>query len=57
MWLTGIPDERVTRTAPVELARTGGDEGTLWSRGELAVWLWRLGLDATVAAASPSRTG
>ena len=52
MWLTGIPDERVTRTAPVELARTGADEGTLWSRGELAVWLWRLGLDATVAADS-----
>ena len=52
MWLTGIPDERVTSTAPVELARTGGDEGTLWSRGELAVWLWRLGLDATVAADS-----
>jgi hypothetical protein len=43
MWLTGIHDERVTGTAPVELARTGGDKGTLWSHSELAVWLWRLG--------------
>jgi len=50
MWLTGIPDERVTRTAPVELTRTGSDEGTVWSRGELTVWLWRLGLDADIAA-------
>jgi DNA-binding CsgD family transcriptional regulator len=50
MWLTGIPDERVTHTAPLELARTGTDEGTRWSRGELLVWLWRLGLHATSPA-------
>jgi DNA-binding CsgD family transcriptional regulator/tetratricopeptide (TPR) repeat protein len=43
MWLTETPDRRVTTTAVAELAVAATDEGTVWSRGELAVWLWRLG--------------
>ncbi len=45
MWLTGTPDERVTRTAPIQLALAKGSAATTWARGELAVWLWRLGVE------------
>ena len=44
MWLTGTPDERVTGTAPAEIRRAAGSPATVWVVGELAVWLWRLGL-------------
>ena len=44
MWLTGTPDERVTGTARVEVQPA---TGAGW-RGDLAVWLCRLGLDVPV---------
>ncbi len=52
MWLTGVPDERVTRAAPAELERAAGSPATVWVVGELAVWLRRLGLDVPVPAES-----
>lgn len=43
-WLTGRTDRRVTEAAAAELQRTASAPGTEWGRGELAVWLRRLGL-------------
>jgi DNA-binding CsgD family transcriptional regulator len=48
MWLTGTPDERVTTVAPAEIERAAGSPATVWVVGDLAVWLWRLGLDVPV---------
>jgi hypothetical protein len=43
MWLTATPDERVTALTRVEV-----QPATAWAAGDLAVWLWRLGLDVAV---------
>jgi DNA-binding CsgD family transcriptional regulator len=58
MWLTGTPDERVTRVAPEALVRAAGAPAAVWVVGDLAVWLRRLGLDVPVgsdAVAEPYR--
>jgi DNA-binding CsgD family transcriptional regulator len=47
MWLTGTPDHRITSPAHVEVPPATG-----WVAGDLAVWLWRLGLDGAVDTAS-----
>jgi DNA-binding CsgD family transcriptional regulator/tetratricopeptide (TPR) repeat protein len=53
MWLTGTPDDRVTALTRVDVPPATG-----WVAGDLAVWLWRLGLDVPVdtgAVAEPYR--
>jgi DNA-binding CsgD family transcriptional regulator len=53
MWLTGTSDERITA-----MERVGVPPATNWVAGDLAVWLWRLGLDVPVdteALAEPYR--
>ena len=45
MWLTGVVDGRVTRTAPAELERAAASSANAWSGGDLALWLARLGID------------
>jgi DNA-binding CsgD family transcriptional regulator len=53
MWLTGMPDERITTLERVDVSPATG-----WAAGDLAVWLWRLGLDVPVdtdAVAEPYR--
>ena len=44
MWMTGVPDGRVTRTAPRVLEQALGSSAQTWSVGDLAVWLSRLGI-------------
>jgi DNA-binding CsgD family transcriptional regulator len=48
MWLTGRPDDRVTKVAPLEIDGAERSSATPWVAGDLAVWLWRLGIDAPV---------
>ncbi|HEY5879116.1 MAG TPA: AAA family ATPase [Nakamurella sp.] len=57
MWMTAVPDPRVTELAPGELARLTIVPGTSWAAGDLAVWLTRLGLlaDRSVPVAEPFR--
>ncbi|WP_101949570.1 helix-turn-helix transcriptional regulator [Mycobacterium sp. 3519A] len=53
-WLTGEPDERIAQCR--ELLLGGPVTGLEWSRGELAVWLRRLGDDVdVVGVAEPYR--
>jgi DNA-binding CsgD family transcriptional regulator len=49
MWLTGTPDDRVTALTRVEV-----QPATAWAAGDLAVWLWRLGLEVPVETDSVS---
>ncbi|PWN02497.1 LuxR family transcriptional regulator [Nocardioides silvaticus] len=44
MWLTGVPDDRVTGQAPQELAAVRTVRGAHWVVGELGAWLDRLGI-------------
>jgi len=44
MWLTGVPDERVTETAPAAVEQAAASPATAWAAGDLAVWLRRLGI-------------
>lgn len=44
MWMTEVPDSRVTDLAPELLATCARIGGTSWATGDLAVWLARLGL-------------
>jgi DNA-binding SARP family transcriptional activator/tetratricopeptide (TPR) repeat protein len=56
MWLTGVPDERVTQEAVAELEAVDGTPGTEWLVGELAGWLTRLGVAVAPAhVAKPYR--
>ncbi|HEU5241781.1 MAG TPA: AAA family ATPase [Ornithinibacter sp.] len=48
MWMTGVPDDRVTRTAPRVLGQALESTAQTWSAGDLAVWLHRLGIEAPV---------
>jgi DNA-binding CsgD family transcriptional regulator len=48
MWMTQIPDTRVTEIAPDQLQSCTRIDGTSWAAGDLAVWLTRLGLPAPV---------
>jgi DNA-binding CsgD family transcriptional regulator/tetratricopeptide (TPR) repeat protein len=55
MWLSGVVDPRVTHDAVRELRRVDGIPGTEWAIGELATWLYRLGLltERPAAVAEP----
>ena len=58
MWLTGTTDDRVTKVAPLEVARAAGAPALSWAVGELVGWLSRLGLEVPVdvdALAEPFR--
>jgi DNA-binding CsgD family transcriptional regulator len=44
MWMTEVPDDRVTELAPALLQRCARINGTSWAAGDLAVWLVRLGM-------------
>jgi len=57
MWMTGVPDTRVTELAPVELIALADVSGIGWAAGDLGVWLHRLGLlpDRLPAVAEPFR--
>ena len=48
MWMTGVPDGRVTRTAPRILDGAFESTAQTWSAGDLAVWLSRLDIAHTV---------
>ena len=50
MWLTDVPDTRVTDFAVSEIEALGSSPGSAWAVGELAVWLGRLGLLGTPPA-------
>ncbi|ROZ89284.1 helix-turn-helix transcriptional regulator [Gordonia sp. OPL2] len=50
VWLTGVPDDRVSRFT--EMLQTHGD-GLEWSRGDLAVWLRRVGIDCDADGVAP----
>ncbi|MGV9712753.1 ATP-binding protein [Gordonia sp. NPDC003424] len=50
MWLTGSPDDRVAEFR--RLAARSGD-GLQWARGDLAVWLKRVGAGVDVADVAP----
>jgi DNA-binding CsgD family transcriptional regulator len=47
-WLTGTPDPRVSNAAALLGQSTDGSAATSWVRGELAVWLGRLGLPSPI---------
>ncbi len=51
MWMTGVPDERVTRDGVAELGAVHATPGTEWVVGELSAWLARLGI-ATEASST-----
>lgn len=53
MWMTGQPDERVTRDAVAELEAVAGTPGAEWVVGELAAWLARLGIDTDAQPVAP----
>jgi DNA-binding CsgD family transcriptional regulator len=52
MWLTGVPDERVTQDA-VRTVAAPSPAATAWAVGDLSVWLHRLGLSAVPPADAP----
>jgi DNA-binding CsgD family transcriptional regulator len=49
-WLTGVADDRLERCR--EMLETAPVTGLEWSRGELAVWLRRVGVDVGAAVAA-----
>jgi hypothetical protein len=57
MWMTGVPDERVTEIAVADVVRLADVPGVEWALGDLAGWLRRLGLIAEVpsSVAAPYR--
>jgi hypothetical protein len=52
MWMSGVPDERVTRDAVAELEAVAGTPGSDWVVGELAAWLARVGIPTSAAASA-----
>lgn len=56
MWMTGVPDERVTRDAVAELESVVGTPGAAWVVGELAAWLARLGIAASVTSVTSANS-